>query len=115
MPNCNHCKIINHYNPCDLLCCNKEHEINMDCICACNKPCCQCNKPCSPCNKPCINGALPLLTKCGLIAKKQKQHNIVHINSCNCKPKKCNKKYSFNDQLLILKSHAFKRNDCCRC
>lgn len=117
MPNCNHCKIINH-KPCELLCCC--NEVNLDCPVQTHDPCNPCGlhararNPCDPCNKPCINGALPLLTKCGLIRKKQKQNNIVRINSCNCNLKRYNKKYSFNDQLLILKSHALKRNDCCR-
>jgi len=142
MPNCNHCKIINH-KPCELLCCCNEvnldcpvqphdpcnpcgcNEVNLDCPVQPHDPCNPCGlhararNPCDPCNKPCnkpcINGALPLLTKCGLIRKKQKQNNIVRINSCNCNLKRYNKKYSFNDQLLILKSHALKRNDCCRC
>ena len=123
---------------------------------------CYCEDPVRPkkcCKKnPCIDGALPLLTKCGLKYKKQLQHGITLVNPCqvvypnhcveldddgNIVPhndgnvknidnngnvidtvvagkvtvprqsrqvKSYNKKYSFNDQLLLLKSNAFAKS-----
>ena len=80
------------------------------------------------CINPCINSSLPLLTKCGLKRKKQLQHGITLINPCtevypNRDGKPCpnsrnpirpvksyNKKYSFNDELLLLKSNALNKS-----
>lgn len=110
---------------------NNNFIINLDCCdntCNnCNSIDCCCEDPVRPrkcCANPCIDGALPLLTKCGLKQKKQLQHGITLVNPCTdvfpnpCptsrnprRPVKChNKNYSFNDQLLLLKSNAFNKS-----
>ena len=115
---------------------NDNFIINLDCCdntCnTCNSIDCCCEDPVRPrkcCANPCIDGALPLLTKCGLKQKKQLQHGITLVNPCTevypnpqggaCpdslnpprRPVKCyNKNYSFNDQLLLLKSGAFNKS-----
>ena len=144
---------------------DKEGIVNLDC---CNNTCNTCNthdcccvdpvRPKKCCANPCIDGALPLLTKCGLKYKKQLQHGLTLVNPCqvfypnpcvkldedgNIVPhddgnvknidnngnvidtvvggkvtvprqsrqvKSYNKKYSFNDQLLLLKSNAFAKS-----
>ena len=133
---------------------NKEVIVNLDC---CNNTCNTCNtndcccvdpvRPKKCCDNPCIDGALPLLTKCGLKYKKQLQHGLTLVNPCQVVyPNKCvdgygknidnngnvidtvidhgkvtvprqsrqvksyNKKYSFNEQLLLLKSNAFAKS-----
>lgn len=110
---------------------NDNFIINLDCCdntCnTCNTHDCCCVDPVRPkkcCANPCIDGALPLLTKCGLKQKKQLQHGITLVNPCTkVYPNPCpasrnpirpvkpyNKKYSFNDQLLLLKSNAFNKS-----
>ena len=110
---------------------NNDFIINLDCCdntCnTCNTIDCCCEDPVRPrkcCANPCIDGALPLLTKCGLKKKKQLQHGITLVNPCTeVYPNPCptsrnptrpvksyNKKYSFNDQLLLLKSNAFNKS-----
>ena len=110
---------------------NDNFIINLDCCdntCnTCNTHDCRCVDPVRPkkcCANPCIDGALPLLTKCGLKQKKQLQHGITLVNPCTeVYPNPCptsrnptrpvksyNKKYSFNEQLLLLKSNAFNKS-----
>lgn len=102
--------------------------INLDCChdtCnTCNTHDCCCVDPVIPkkcCNNPCHDGSLPRLTKCEIKQKSQQQHNLTLINPCQTiYPKPCNdgqkqvkgynKRYSFNDQLLILNSHAYDRS-----
>ena len=78
--------------------------------------------PCPParrCCNPCQRRALPILTKCGLRCKNQSQNTLILVNnSCcpnynSCYQKRYNKNYSFNDQLLRLKSKTFYSN--CNC
>jgi len=109
---------------------NGDFIVNLDC---CNNNCeqqCPCYEDVRPrvcCENPCIDGALPLLTKCGLKYKKQLQHGITLVNPCQViYPNPCptqeeinvgarrsvsvkgyNKKYSFQEQLLLLKSNAY--------
>ena len=102
--------------------------INLDCCdnkCKSKKCCFQ--DPIRPqklCNNFCINGALPLLKKCEIKKNNQLKHKLTLINPCTkVFPNPCpnsnnpkrpiksfNKKYSFNDQLLLLKSNSFNKS-----
>ena len=102
--------------------------ITLDCCdTTCNSKKCCFQDPIRPkknCNNPCIDGALPLLTKCEVKKKKQLQHKMTLVNPCTeVFPNPCpntrnpirpvksyNKKYSFNEQLLLLKSKSFNKS-----
>jgi hypothetical protein len=103
----------------NLDCCTNNEHCNSAC---CSAHCCGCDnirpKICKD-GQPYCDGSLPRLTKCEIKQKRQRQHNLTLINPCQI-PLSCelcrsslkvyNKKYSFNDQLLHLKSDAYDRS-----